>query len=102
MEPLMMELARFEAEWHRGDRNRARQLAVEYIDAYEAALAPLLAEYDLPGLVRLVETYRASGQENNRVLTEMWILARCEPQRIVGQLDIRREQMAQALLDAAR
>ena len=38
----------------------------------------------LPELVELVDSYRASGDDNSRLLTELLIQAKCGPQKIAG------------------
>lgn len=85
---LPLALSRFEHAWKTGDRDLAREIAREFIDSSHPQLKGLLRQYSREGLVRLVDAYRAAGQDENRVIAEMWLLVEYEPQRITGHLDI--------------
>lgn len=82
------ELQAFEHEWRNGDRDVARGMARAYVAANRERLSPELSRYDLPGLVRLVEAYRDAGREDDRIITDMWLLSEYEPQRVVGAISI--------------
>ena len=68
------ELERFDLEWRKGSRTRARDLAIEYIKPRYAQLAPLLAGRGVPELVSLVDQYREVGNEADRIVVDMWLI----------------------------
>lgn len=94
------ELARFEDEWRHGDRSVAKQLAREYVDRNRARLSTLLGSYDLQGLVELVQLYRDGGQEENRIICDMWLLSEHQPQKISGEIRIGGAEAAVAAAEA--
>lgn len=91
MTALPIALAMFEHEWMRGDRDLARQMADEYIGRHYEQIAPFLEPLTIPELVDLIDRYRDEGveREGDRIIADMWLLSRYEPQRIVGAFDIR-------------
>jgi hypothetical protein len=80
--------ARFDHEWKHGDRERARELAVEFAAGHQAELSAQLAPYSLAGLVQLVEGHRDAGREEERIMVDMWLLAHYGPQQISGSIHI--------------
>lgn len=73
------ELLEFEYEWNYGSRYKARQIAIEYINARTVQLEQL-SWYSTEGLVKAVEAYRAAGREADRIIVDMWIVAHGQEQ----------------------
>ena len=74
----------FQALWDSGKENHiaARELAREYVKENRDTLWPTLGPMNLIDLVRLVDQLRAAGQERERIIVDMWLLAEHEPQQI--------------------
>lgn len=77
----------FEHEWREGDREVARTMARDYF-ADKAELVKILKPKTLEQLVAMVDAYRAAGDEENRIITDMWLLSEFSPQIIGGQLSV--------------
>lgn len=77
------ELARFKRTWERGEVAAAREMAREYVDAHWSELRHMegLGTHEL---VALVTEHRNAGREAERIVTDMWLLARFAPKRITG------------------
>jgi hypothetical protein len=73
-EELAPIFGRFKDEWERGDRELARGIAREYIRENYAYFQAKLGRLRVTDLVALVETYRAKGDETNRIAVDMWLL----------------------------
>lgn len=84
MDPVVK---RFDEEWRYGDRDLAKKLAKEFIKARHAALAPALANLTVFDLVELIEFYRSEGDEENRIIADMWLLA-ASPRAVDGPIKI--------------
>ena len=98
------DVERFEHEWHHGDRTAAKQMAKDYVAAHRAELEPILAKFTLEGLVDLVTSYRRAGREEDRIITDMWLLSEYKPQNITGTIQmgsVQMEQIVQAAADIA-
>lgn len=80
--------ARFEHEWLHGDREFACQLAREYVAAHQQRLATAFERHTLESLVALIDSCRAAGHDEDRILADMWLLARFPAQRITGAMQI--------------
>lgn len=74
----------FDREWREGDRERATEMAREYIDEHREALAPLLEPMSLEDVVSLIDQYRKVGREEDRIVADMWLLVNYPPQNISG------------------
>ena len=94
------DVARFDNEWKGGDRARAKVMAKEYVAAHKGELEPILSKFTIEGLVDLVTAYRNAGREEDRLVTDMWLLSEYEPQNITGQLLVGAEQMKQIVSEA--
>ena len=93
----------FDSQWRAGgeSRTRAYTLAKDYAAARRQDFAAI-ADYDIPSLVGLVEAYREAGDEENRILADIWLLASFPPQQIVGEMrvnDRRASAAAAATID---
>ena len=95
------QVAQFENEWHHGDRTKARQMAKDYVAANREELSPILSKFTLEGLVDLVSSYRRAGREEDRIITDMWLLSEYEPQNITGSITVGTVQMEQIVQAAA-
>ena len=101
--------ARFQFEWERGSRERAREVAVEFCGLIPAELRAYLERYSREGLVTLIDGYRdamardpgnAFEYEESRVVADMWLLANYDPQNIVGEIGINMGDVLRAASDA--
>lgn len=95
------DVARFENEWHHGDRNAARRMAKNYVAAHHDELSPILSKFTLEGLVDLVSSYRRAGREEDRIIADMWLLSEYKPQNITGSITVGTVQMEQIVQAAA-
>ena len=84
---IALELERFDHEWKKGDRALAKELAKEWVAAHPA-IEQTLGQYTIEDLVRFVDRYREAGEESDRIITDMYLLAKFPPQRIVGSFAI--------------
>lgn len=94
------DVARFDNEWKNGDRVAAKAMAKEYVAAHKGELEPILSKFTVEGLVDLVTAYRNAGREEDRIVTDMWLLSEYEPQNISGRLLVGTEQMEQIVSEA--
>ena len=90
-------LAEFHRTWKSGDHEGARVQARAYVARHRAELEPILAPLTLVELVDLVVAYRNAGREEDRIVTDMWLLSEYAPQNITGSLIIGPDQMAKAI-----
>ena len=81
------DLVAFNNEWATGDRDVARTMASAYVDAHPE-LADRFGEFSIPALVAMVDSYRESGNEEQRTLIDIWLLHAFYPQVIVGAIDL--------------
>ena len=90
-------LEEFDSQWRAGgeSRTRAYTLAKDYARTRRQDFAAI-ADYDIPSLVGLVEAYREAGDEENRILADIWLLASFPPQQIVGEMRINELRAATA------
>lgn len=93
-------LDEFTGLWAEGRYDEARRMAGMFVDAHAEAFA-VLAPYSREELVAMVEWARDAGDEQTRILLDMWLLARFEPVAIVGTLALGPVVLAQAIMDAA-
>ena len=100
-DPVNEAVERFENEWQRGDRAVARQMAKDYVAERRAELEPILAKFTLEGLVDLVTAYRNAGREEDRIITDMWLLSEYKPQNINGSIQMGAAQVEQIVNAAA-
>lgn len=81
-------ILQFDYEWREGDRARAKDLAAEFVRDHESELGPLLERYTRDDLVRLVEQYRDAHRNTDRLIADMWLMAKYDPQRVYGSMNI--------------
>lgn len=82
MPELPIDLKRFDWEWKNGTRTRARQLAKEHILENYQHYAAQLRGKSIDELVQMVDGYREAGDEQGRIIVDMWIVgdfAHAEP-----------------------
>jgi hypothetical protein len=79
-------LEQFVEEWRGGDRERAKALARDYVEAHREGLAKVLEPLSLDDIVQLIDSYRAVGQWKDVVIADMWLIANYEPQTINGSV----------------
>lgn len=75
---------KFDFEWREGSRQRAVEIAREFIDYSRSILAPILQPLTIGELVAKVESLRAEGNHGDRIIVDMWIHSEYEPQQITG------------------
>lgn len=78
----------FDYEWRAGSRDKAREIAREYVTLRRADLEPILGGKGIEELVALTQDYRTLGLYENRLVVDMWLLAEFEPQQISGELHV--------------
>ena len=78
----------FDKEWRHGDRNKAKGMAVAYVNAHREELARALGRLSLVELVHLVSDLRSQGKDRARVIVDMWLLNEFEPQKIGGSVNV--------------
>jgi hypothetical protein len=79
---------RFDHEWRAGDRVKAREIAVAFIETHRTFLEPILMKYTRDMLVKEVGNLRAESRIVDCIIVEMWLLSEYEPQNIVGQIHV--------------
>jgi hypothetical protein len=92
-------LQRFDHEWKHGDRALAREMAAEWVAAHPA-LHPILTPRTLEDLVKMMDGYRAAGDEENCIIVDMWLLTNYKPQNITGVLSFGPSAIAEAMVNA--
>lgn len=93
-------LLQFDYEWREGDRDKARDIAKEYINANRQRLTRVFGSYTLEDLVREVDALREAGRHSDRIIVDMWLLAEYQPQDISGELRIGRTELIVAAAEA--
>lgn len=93
-------LLQFDYEWREGDRDKAREIAKDYINANRLRLTKVFSGYTLEDLVREVDALRAAGRHSDRIIVDMWLLAEYQPQDISGELRIGRTELIVAAAEA--
>ena len=79
------DVEQFARTWaNKEERPFAKDLARAYVDAHRAELSLHLAHLTLEELVELVKQYRKAGREEDRIVTDMWLLSEYDPQIITG------------------
>ncbi len=86
--PRINDLQRFDREWRTGNRDRARQMARNYVASHREEIAPVLQPLTLAEIVVLVGEYRARGLETDRIIADMWLLTEYPPQHITGTVSL--------------
>jgi len=81
-------IAKFDKEWREGDRAKAKEMAVAYVADNRATLLRLYGSTTRDELVGLVTQYRDTGDNEARIMVDMWLLAGFEPQKISGSINI--------------
>lgn len=84
---LNQDLVRFDWEWKNGDREVARSLAKEYVEAHYHELK-ILENWTLEDIVKAIDLFREQGREEDRIAADAWLLAKYEPQKINGEIRI--------------
>lgn len=78
-------MQQFLYEWRQGDRDKAKTIAKEFVEANKL---DVLHEYDLEDLCLLCESYRHYSQLGSANVVEMFQLVYYEPQNITGELTV--------------
>ena len=90
-------LAAFDREWKAGNRERAKQMARDYVEGHRDELTPHLEGKSIHELVGMVSAYRGMGREGDRIIVDMWLLAEHPPQHVTGVI----RMGAAAVIEAA-
>lgn len=78
-------LEEFKNTWDdRSTRPQAKGLAEAYVNSHKTEMEILFGGLTLEQMVEQVDFYRNTGREEDRIKADMWLLAKFEPQRIVG------------------
>jgi len=91
------ELAAFVRQWRRGDRGLAGKQAAAFVAMHVDELH-VLERYTLEDLVDLIDRYRHHHKTRERLIVEIWLLARYEPQQISGRLDLSPKRIVEAAM----
>lgn len=89
-------LQEFDQEWKTGDRVKAKQMAIDYVNEHREALTTVLGQLPIETLVALISGYRKVGRDADRVIADMWLLSEYEPQHIGGTVHLNRAQAVAA------
>lgn len=81
-------LEAFELEWRTGDREKAKQMAIDVVNANRAAFEKEFAGLDIPQLVTLLDIARLRGDAFQRNKIDAWLLTEFKPQKIGGTANI--------------
>lgn len=86
MIPLDPAIIEFEFEWREGSRERAMQVAKDFVNRYRDDLTAIYSKYDREGLVKEMDELRKCGAErhHDRLVTDMWILSEFPLGNITG------------------
>jgi hypothetical protein len=76
----------FDHEWKTGDRNKAKKLAQEYVDANADELTAKYAQFGIPELVPMVDAARDAKDEATVVEIDMWLLTKHPQQHVTGKM----------------
>lgn len=100
MELMDSDLVLFDYEWREGDRVKAKEIAIAYVNRRRDELARIFGNYSRDDLVGQVEALRNEKRHADRIIVDMWLLSEYEPQQIIGTLNINGKQLADALGEA--
>ncbi len=77
MIPLDPAILEFEYEWREGSREKAIQVAKNFVNIYRTELTSIYSNYSLDALVKEMDELRKCGAErhHDRLVTDMWILS---------------------------
>ena len=81
------ELLDFDTQWKTGSRAVAKAIASTYVAAHFDELEQRFGGADISTLVSLIDHYRATGEEDQRILVDMWLIDKVAPQNIVGAVN---------------
>lgn len=74
---------RYHLEWQNGSRERAIQLAREYIRENMEQVAGQLSTLSREEIVSLIDKYRTAGDEANRIVADMWLQCGYDGKRVI-------------------
>ena len=78
----------FDKLWKEGNRDEAKDVARRYINDHRHQLAPILESMSLEDIVQMIDSYRAAGKEEDRIIADMWLITQYEPRRIQGAVHL--------------
>lgn len=81
-------ILQFDYECEQMNFARARDIARMFVYDHESELAPLLERYTRDDLVRMVELYRDTGRNTDRLIADMWLMAKYDPQHVWGTMNV--------------
>lgn len=88
---LKKEVKAFKDAWEESnstkDRKAAKEIAHEYVEANHSELFAAIGRMSIPQLVKVIDTLRENGQEEERLIVEMWLLDKFEPQNITASVN---------------
>lgn len=80
----------FDTAWKDKQRENAKTIAKAYIEENRSNLQRF-ENMTLEDLVQNIDAARRLGNEEERILTDMWLLSEYEPQNIEGSIRMGRE-----------
>lgn len=78
----------WELEWRTGDKVKAKQMAIDAVNANRAAFEKEFAGLNIPQLVTLLDIARMRGDAFQRNKIDAWLFAEFKPQKIGGTAHI--------------
>lgn len=90
-------LLQFDFEWREGNRTLATDIAVAYVNDHFEQLDELIGHMHVDELVHLVDNYRAAGRIADRIITDMWIIARIPKRHITGTINVGASEVVEAV-----
>lgn len=88
LDALDEDILRFDYEWREGDREKAKEIAKNYVNTHRDFLEPIFMQYTREMLVVEVEALRRFKRLSDRIVVDMWLLSEYEPQQITGEINV--------------
>lgn len=88
LDALDEDILRFDYEWREGNRDKAKEIAVAYVNKNRDFLQPKLMQYTREMLVKEVEALRNARRLSDRIVVDMWLLSEYEPIEITGEISV--------------
>lgn len=88
----------FDKEWKTGDRKLARAIAEEFTEANREMLDKRWGRHSIEAMVAIIAHLGDQGRERDRIMADMYIMAKFPPQNIVGELNINGQQAVAAAM----
>ena len=74
-------------ELKHGDRTKLKWMAEAYVKENYPRLK-VLEQYTRDELINFITSYRNEGREEERIITDMWLMANYAPEKVFGSMNI--------------